>query len=173
MDPTPGRLLVATPALLDPNFWRTVILVIHGGADGHIGLILNRPTMEPLRSHLDDWAEHVVGDGLVHFGGPVEPDIAVSLISGNDGEPTGLVDVVIGDIESPPTGRVTARVFAGYSGWGPGQLEDEIAEGAWFVVEARPEDPFAEPARLWETVLRREGGRLALLSTFPIDVAMN
>jgi putative transcriptional regulator len=66
------------------------------------------------------------------------------------------------------------RIFAGYAGWSTGQLEAEIEEGSWIVVPAEPEDPFlADPGRLWSQVLRRQGGRLAMLATQPEDPALN
>jgi putative transcriptional regulator len=66
------------------------------------------------------------------------------------------------------------RIFAGYAGWGSGQLEAEIEEGAWYVVPAEPQDPFlADPERLWAQVLRRQGGQLAMLATMPAEPGMN
>ena len=66
------------------------------------------------------------------------------------------------------------RVFAGYAGWGSGQLQAEIDEGAWYVLPGEPADPFmADPARLWQAVLRRQGGELALVATYPDDPRLN
>jgi putative transcriptional regulator len=172
VEPTPGRLLVATPALIDPNFWRTVILVIHGDDDGHVGLILNRPTLERVEDHLIEWTQAVSGDAVVHFGGPVEPDVAITLISGERGESTGLSGVSLGDIEAAP-GEGSARVYAGYAGWGGGQLDAEIAEGAWVVVAAEPGDPFDDPDGQWQRVLHRQGGRLGLMANYPLDATLN
>lgn len=173
MEPSAGRLLVATTALVDPNFWRTVILLIHGDGEGHVGLVLNRPTMEPVSSHLEEWSGSVAGEGVVHYGGPVEPDVAIVLVSNGPGEPIGLAGVQLGGFGDPLLRDHPARIYAGYAGWGAGQLASEIAEGAWVVVAADPGDPFDEPEHQWERVLKRQGGRLALMSAYPVDVSMN
>jgi putative transcriptional regulator len=173
VEPTAGRLLVATTALVDPHFWRTVILLIHGDEDGNVGLVLNRPTLEPVRSHLEEWSDSAAGKGMVHYGGPVEPDVAIVLVSNGPGEPIGLAGVRLGDFEDPSLRDHQARIYAGYAGWGGGQLTAEIAEGAWVVVAAYPSDPFDEPEDQWKRVLKRQGGRLALMSAYPLDVSMN
>lgn len=173
VEPSAGRLLVATTALVDPSFWRTVILLIHGDDDGHVGLVLNRPTLEPVASHLEGWSDTSAGDGMVHYGGPVEPDVAIILVSNGPGGSTGLAGVQLGDLDEPAARDHPARIYAGYSGWGASQLPTEIADGAWVVVSAHPSDPFDDPAHQWERVLRRQGGRLALMSTYPLDVSMN
>jgi putative transcriptional regulator len=158
VEPIAGRLLVATTALIDPNFWRTVILVIHADESGHIGLVLNRPTLEPVASHLEEWSGTAVGESVVHYG---------------PGESTGLAGVRLGDLTEPAIRDLPSRIYAGYAGWGPSQLQAEIVEGAWVVVPADPSDPFDDPAQQWERVLKRQGGRLALMSTYPLDVSMN
>ena len=163
---------MATPSLLDPNFWRTVVLLIHGDEDGHVGLILNRPTLAKVEDHLEAWSG-TGEDAHVYFGGPVEPDMAVTLVEGEEGEATGLRSVSIGDATGPPAGGVRARIYAGYAGWGSGQLNAEIAEGAWVVLEANPADPFGEPDGMWHRVLQRQGGKLSLMATFPADASLN
>ncbi len=82
------------------------------------------------------------------------------------------------DLDTPPQlvagGIASFRVFVGYAGWGPGQLQAEIDEGAWYVISAEPADAFdPDPTRLWQAVLRRAGGALALVSTYPDDPALN
>lgn len=80
------------------------------------------------------------------------------------------------DLASDPAAGTAGpvRVFSGYAGWGPGQAEAEVEEGAWFVLEARPDDVFTQvPAELLSNVLRRQGGRVAMLATFPRDPSMN
>lgn len=184
-----GSLLVATPLLADPNFRRTVVLVVeHAPEEGTLGVVLNRPTEVPVSRVLPPWAELASGPSVVFQGGPVALDSALALASvpgedeplgwrGLDGPPAvsriGLVD-----LDAPPEILAAEvrqlRVFAGYSGWATGQLEGEIEQGAWYVVPAEPVDAFAEdPAYLWRTVLRRQGGDLALVATFPDDPAMN
>ncbi len=169
-----GHLLVAAPPLIDPHFWRTVVLMIQHDEDATAGVVLNRPTLERVEDHLDAWTRLVPEPGLVHYGGPVEPQVAIAIVSGDEGEPTGLPGVSLGDLseEGVPSGG-QARIYAGYSGWGEGQLEAEIREGSWYVVPASPSDPFDPHEEQWARVLRRQRGHLALVSTFPDDVTLN
>lgn len=169
-----GRLLVATPLLIDPNFWRTVVLLLQHDEEGSIGVVLNRPTVERVETHIPDWGPVAAKPGIVHFGGPVDPRVAIGLATGIDGEPSGVPGLSLVDLEAPPgTAPAEVRVYSGYSGWGGGQLEAEIAEGSWYVVPASPDDPFDRPEGQWSRVLRRQKGHLALVSTFPDDVDLN
>jgi putative transcriptional regulator len=169
-----GRLLVATPLLIDPNFWRTVILVVEHDESGAIGLVLNRPTTELVATHIPEWGAMATDPGTVHFGGPVEPQVAIGLGSGTIGEPTSLPGVSMVDLEATPSSDGgSVRIYSGYAGWGSAQLETEVAEGSWYVVHAAPDDPFDRPEGQWSRVLKRQRGHLALVSTFPDDVAMN
>jgi putative transcriptional regulator len=179
-----GRLLVATPGLVDPNFFRTVLLVVEHNDEGAAGVILNRPSDTPLESSpLDDWREVAADPPLVFVGGPVSPESAVCLARATPyGSPDGW-EPVIGGLGVLDLGRGLAsvrtvvdrvRVFAGYAGWSPGQLEDEVAEGSWYVLDADPEDALSsQPGGLWRFVLKRQGGKLALVSNFPADATMN
>lgn len=181
--PTKGRLLLATPPLEDPNFDRTVVYMLEHHDDGALGVIINRPMSEELREPLDRWSE--LTSGAVFQGGPVETDalIALALTRQPLTEPTDELAPVSGTIASADltadpafvAARVTAvRIFRGYAGWGPGQLESEIEAGAWLVLDAEPTDVFApDPRDLWRDVLRRQGGRLAWLATAPDDLSMN
>jgi putative transcriptional regulator len=184
-----GRLLVATPMLSDPNFRRTVVLVVeHEPNEGTLGVVLNRPTEVSVGQVLEPWTDLASGPSVVFTGGPVAPTSALALARANgDGDPLGwraldsgpeMSRIGLVDLEAPP--QVLAaeigslRVFAGYAGWGSGQLESEIEEGAWYVLPGRPADPFnADPERLWPEVLRRQGGELALVATFPDDPRLN
>lgn len=180
-----GKLLVASPILLDPNFARTVMLVCRHDADGAFGLVLNRPLPLPIGPHVRAWGLPLVPPDRVFDGGPVEPDAALALVMGcearealNDRwmmEPLpGLGMVNLDQLETARVGLQRARVFSGYAGWGSGQLEGEILEEAWFVVDARYEDAFtANPDRLWHDVLRRQPGELAMFASFPPDPALN
>jgi putative transcriptional regulator len=169
-----GRLLVATPLLIDPNFWRTVVLVLQHGDEGAVGVVLNRPTPEPVEAHIPAWGPVAAAPGTVHFGGPVEPQVAIGLATGVTGDPTGVPGLGIVDLEADPGPELgSVRIYSGYSGWGAGQLEAEIAEGSWYVVPAAPDDPFDRPEGQWARVLRRQHGHLSLVSTFPDDVALN
>lgn len=183
--PTKGRLLVATPPLGDPNFDRSVVYVLEHHDDGALGVVLNRPTGETLAEPLDRWDSLQSPPAAVFRGGPVEPDALIALALA--GEPvTEASDelwpvsgrVASADLTADPAfvaARVSAvRVFRGYAGWGPGQLEGEISAGAWLVVDAEPDDVFApEPDELWRQVLRRQRGRLAWLAAAPDDLTAN
>lgn len=244
-----GRLLVATPLLVDPNFRRTVVLILDHDEDGSLGVVVNRPTTIDVASVLEQWAELTTAPGVVFQGGPVALDSALGLaaITGADGrvpvervngvgshdlgagagtagdsasgpggtdagdsgsgpgteagvtgnpadrepsddekdeedEPLGWRRVRgrIGliDLDAPPqilaAEMSSLRIFAGYAGWGAGQLEAEIDEGAWYVVDAELGDAFvAQPEDLWRAVLRRQPGELAFVATFPDDPSEN
>jgi putative transcriptional regulator len=188
-DSLSGRLLAATPLLGDPNFRRTVILVVEDDKDeGTLGVVLNRPTEVPVGQVLEPWTELVTGPSVVFRGGPVLPNSALALaLARGDDEPLGLRSLAgsplmarIGlvDLKAPPellAGGITSlRVFAGYAGWGAGQLRGEIDEGAWYVLTGEPADAFtADPERLWSSVMRRQGGDLALVATYPDDPVLN
>jgi len=184
-----GRLLAATPRLGDPNFRRAVVLIVEDDVDeGTLGVILNRPTEISLDQVLEPWTELASGPQVVFRGGPISPNsaLALALAHGSD-EPVGwrsldgtpmMSRIGLIDLGAPPellVGGITSmRVFAGYAGWGVGQLRAEIDEGAWFVLQGDPADAFAaDPGRLWQTVLRRQGGDLALVATFPDDPELN
>jgi putative transcriptional regulator len=180
-----GRLLVATPMLGDPNFNRSVILVLDHDESGALGVIVNRPTTVPVAEVLPAWQQFTTEPGVLFQGGPVALDSALGLavLPGvGDEEPLGWRRVVDGlglvDLDVPPQvlvpGMAGLRIFAGYSGWGSGQLEEELAEGAWYVVPGQAHDAFTvEPQQLWRRVLRRQGGDLAFVSTYPDDPSMN
>lgn len=178
-----GRLLVATPALDDPNFERVVILVLDHDEEGALGVVLNRASSVPVRETLDDWAELVAAPPVVFGGGPVEPTAVVALGRANpdvvtDGSTMILERIRLVDLETDPVlaslDLERVRLFAGYAGWAPDQLEDEIDQGAWFAVDAEPGDVFTDdPDGLWHAVLRRQPGDLKLLGTFPADPSQN
>jgi putative transcriptional regulator len=184
-----GRLLVATPLLGDPNFRRTVVLIVdHEADEGTLGVVLNRPTKIPVGQVLQPWTDLVTGPSVVFKGGPVAPNsaLAIASVPGTD-EPVGwraldgvpaLARLGLVDLDAPPGLLADAvegfRVYAGYAGWGPGQLQDEIDEGAWYVLRAEPSDVFIDdPGRLWRTVLQRQGGDMAFLATYPDDPSLN
>ncbi len=184
-----GLLLVATPQLEDPNFRRSVVLVVeHDLEGGTLGVVLNRPTEVPVDRVLPPWAELVTGPSVVFQGGPVALDNALALarLPGED-EPLGwraldggteVARVGLVDLDAPPAllapELLQFRVFAGYAGWSSGQLHAEIEDGAWYLVQAEAGDVFAaDPDRLWQEVLRRQDGDLAFVSTFPEDPTLN
>lgn len=166
-----GRLLIASPVLVDPNFMRSVVMMLQHDAEGTVGVVLNRPTDEEVADHLLEWDEVAVGP--IHYGGPVGPEVAIGIAEGGT-ESVGVIGLGLVDLGEPPDPAVIrAKVYAGYAGWDQGQLEAEIAEGSWYVAAAHPDDPFRPPAAMWAAVLRRQRGPLALVSTFPIEVDMN
>jgi putative transcriptional regulator len=179
-----GRLLVASPMLEDDNFRRTVILILDHGTDGALGLVVNRPMQVDVSSVLPAWQPYTTAPGRLFQGGPVQLDSALGLVAlpGNGQEPVGI-RLLIGsiglvDLDAPPeviaSGLAGLRIFAGYAGWGAGQLEGEVEEGAWYVVDSEPRDAFSDnPERLWRDVLRRQRGRLSMLSTYPDDPTQN
>ncbi len=169
-----GRLLVATPALVDPNFARAVVLLIDHDEEGSLGLVLNRPTPVGVGDVLLPWATLAGVPDVVFQGGPVSLDSAlgVAVIPGDEG-PLGWrrVHGAIGlvDLDAPPELLAAAlgslRIFAGYAGWGPGQLEGEIQQNAWLSVPADDRLLFAAaPDRLWREALAKLHVDPALLS---------
>jgi putative transcriptional regulator len=166
-EPVAGSLLVATPLLVDPNFARSVVLVLRHAADGTLGVILNRPTAIPVAEYLPDWEAVTSAPAVVFQGGPVEPEVGLGLaVRGS------AIDLV--DIEAGPADEQPVRIFAGYAGWGAGQLDSELAEGAWFVLRSRPSDLTTDrPLDLWPTVLRRQRSDVGVYATYPPDPRMN
>lgn len=161
-----GRLLVALPTLIDPNFHRSVVHVLeHDPAAGALGIIVNRPSWLEVSEHLPDLADAVIPPAVVFIGGPVQREVALTVVRDDRGFPTL--------IEEPETTQ-PCRVFSGYAGWGIGQLEGEISEGSWHVADSEPDDVFrTHPESLWSDVWRRQSGRLQMLATFPADLRAN
>lgn len=187
-----GRLLVATPALADPNFDRAVVLLLDHDEEGSLGVVLNRPTPVGVEDILEPWAALAGEPGVVFQGGPVSLDSALGVAvvpgeagDGADGDEDGPLGwrrvygaIGLVDLEAPPellsAELGSLRIFAGYAGWGPGQLEEELVEGAWYVVECEPGDVSSPaPERLWRSVLRRQRNELAMVATYPDDPSMN
>lgn len=185
-----GRLLVANPLLPDPNFDRTVVLLLAYGDEGAVGLVLNRPSQMDVADPLSQWEHLAASPAVVFLGGPVQHQAVICLARpGENGTGPGGADGVDGWTEvAPEVGTVDleldpddvaaslreVRIFAGYAGWAAGQLESEVTAGAWWVVDAEPDDPFVpDPGELWKRVLRRQSGALRLVSYFPDDPAMN
>ena len=183
-----GRLLVATPLLGDPNFDRTVVLLIEHGPDGAVGVVLNRPGSTEVTDALPGWGDLAAEPAVLFTGGPVQGNVLLGLgeVAAGAGQPASGDDSwrpLVGPVGTvnlghPPAdgagGLQRVRLFAGYAGWDPGQLEDEIKARAWFVVDARPDDALTDrPAELWSAVLRRQRGNLRLLARYPRDPALN
>lgn len=181
---SPGQLLVAAPALSDPNFSDSVVLVLDSDADGTLGVILNRPSPVSIGEVLPQWRGIPSDPDVLFRGGPVSTDgaLAVGILTRGDDEPVGFRRVVdlfgVVDLDAPTeltAGAIAGmRVYAGYAGWGAGQLADEIARGDWLVVPAIASDiTRADVTTLWRDVLRRQPGELAWNATRPVDPEMN
>jgi putative transcriptional regulator len=185
-DDLTGRLLVASPQLGDPNFDRSVVLLLDHGPEGALGVVLNRPTGLPVDEILDAWRAEALATppGVVFRGGPVSPDAVIGLARTEaddaDGsrwrlvlDGVGTVDLAVAPDDQPvPVAGV--RMFAGYAGWSPDQLEEELREGAWIVVDPLVTDVFTTEAdTLWHDVLQRQGGTLALLAAYPPHPSVN
>lgn len=179
-----GKLVVAQPSLLDPNFARTVVLILDHGEDGAVGVVLNRPTETGLSQALPQWERFAAQPNVVFVGGPVvEEGTAICLSRARKVTETEAWKPLIGGVGTLDVNRAPEeigaeieelRLFAGYAGWGKGQLEAEIAAGGWFVVDAKPVDGFTnDPAGLWRAVLGRQRGMLAWFANFPPHAGMN
>ena len=169
-----GQLLIAAPSLFD-YFRRTVILVIEHTEKGAMGVVLNRPSDTTVAEAVSALAELADADEVVRVGGPVSPEAVVALgdFEDPDDAGTGVVGSLgLIDPDAPDPALRRLRVYAGYAGWGPGQLDGEIEEGAWIVDSADPEDPFKD-GDLWAEALQRKGGVYSLLATMPSDPSLN
>jgi len=192
-----GRLLVAAPLLSDPNFERTVVLIVEHDGDGTVGLVLNRPSSIPVVEAVASWVvvTSLAPPAVIFGGGPVAPDVAMGLGRVRHQPPlvgdVGLVDLGAQPGQPPASdepgrsGRPARpggegdpdhpmRLFAGYAGWGPSQLSDELDAGAWYVVDAEESDVLSpQPSVLWRQVLRRQRSALRMLAAFPPDPSNN
>lgn len=179
-----GIFLIAAPSLLDPNFRRTVVLLCEYHKQGAMGLIVNRPSRTKLSEVLPDLNGQAVGESLVHIGGPVSRQAI--LILHRLGDIPGARDVVDGvRLGGEPEALTRAlhqgdwraedlRLYAGYAGWGAGQLDQEMVQGGWITCTAQARYVFElPPARIWPTLLGELGGRYRLLSAFPLDPSLN
>jgi putative transcriptional regulator len=181
MESARGQLLIAGPGLIDPNFWRTVVLVIEHTDEGALGLVLNRPSETSVGDAVPQLEELVDTDDQLFIGGPVQPSSVIVLAQFEDASDSALLafdDVGVLATGSSPddlaVGVRRARAFVGHSGWGPGQLESELERSDWILEQARHEDAFAQqPRELWIDVLMRKGGSYALLARMPPDPSVN
>jgi putative transcriptional regulator len=180
MDALTGQLLIAGPGLFDPNFRRTVLLIGHHDADGAVGVVLNRSLEVPVSEAVPALSHLVPAGEPVYLGGPVQPEGVVVIADFADTDRAELLAVgTIGFLppESDPdiaTVIRRARVFAGYAGWGAGQLEVELQDDSWIVEPARPHDIFhPKPERLWDDVLRRKGSAFDTVRLMPADPSLN
>ena len=181
MDSLRAQLLVASPQLVDPNFARTVVLITEHNDEGAMGIILNRPattTVTEAAPELEDLVEP--GDD-VFVGGPVQPSSVIVLAEWDAPNEAAVpifdgIGFVGADADPDELARTVsrARVFAGFAGWSPGQLEMELERDDWILEPALPEDVFARaPEQLWSDVLDRKGGEYALVARMPLDPSLN
>jgi putative transcriptional regulator len=167
--------------LPDPNFARTVVLVCEHSEDGALGLVLNRGGELLVAESAPELAALIEDEAVIDAGGPVQPDALLVLAEFDDASHAAIP--VIGtvglmgdgsDIDELAAVTRRARVFAGYAGWGPGQLDAELAREDWFVAPAGIDDIFDPDAdELWRRVLSRKGGHFAVVARMPIDPSVN
>ena len=174
-----GKLIVSSPSLNDPNFRKTVVLIAHHDDEGAMGLVLSRPS-DVAAGDAVPLIERLPGaDDPVFVGGPVQPEALMVLAQFEDVTDAAApimdgLGFMPADSEPDDLSIVRMRLFAGYSGWGVGQLEQELAEASWIVVDAEPGDAFADdPDELWRTVVHRKGGAFELMENMPFDPGMN
>ena len=176
-----GRLIVASPTLVDPNFRKTVVLIAEHSVEGAMGLVLNRRTPASVADAAPHLAELAGEDAAVFVGGPVERGtvfVLADFVEPSDAGTLVLWDVGLLVPDADPRGAShnarQARVFAGYAGWDPGQLEDELDEEAWILADPAAEDIFTDaPEQLWRRVLRRKGGQYGVIALMPDDPRLN
>lgn len=176
-----GKLLLASPTLLDPNFSRTVVLIAEHDDDGAMGLVLNRPAEATIAEAAPELEEIVDGQEPLFVGGPVQPTAVIVLAAFVEPRSAGLLirdDVGFlsaqEDLAASRAATERLRVFAGHAGWGPGQLDDELEREDWIVEDPLPEEIFAaDPEELWSSVLTRKGGTFALVARMPLDPSLN
>jgi putative transcriptional regulator len=181
VDSVRGQLLIAGPDLQDPNFWRTVVLVVEHSDAGALGLVLNRPSESRVCEAVPQLTRLADPEDEVLVGGPVGQSAVIVLADFEDPDEAALiafdsVGVLAGGSPTDQLGAGVrrARVFAGHSGWGPGQLDGELERGDWILEPARYSDAFTEqPAELWSQVLERKGGSYALVARMPLDPSLN
>jgi putative transcriptional regulator len=179
VDSLQGKLLVSSPSLVDPNFRKTVVLIAHHDDDGAMGLVLSRPSDVPALDAVPALEGLPGADGPVFVGGPVQPEAFMVLAEFDDVDQAAApimahLGFMPADAEPEELSIRRLRLFAGYSGWGAGQLEAELDESSWIVVDALTDDAFApDPDELWRSVLHRKGGPFSLMETMPFDPGLN
>lgn len=179
-----GTFLVAAPQLKDPNFRQTVVLICEHGSGGSLGLVINRRTDQHIAEILPQATGLHEKAGFVYVGGPVQKDNLLILhrMGLEVPESRPIFDGVClgGDLvtleEAFTRGEEDGlvRVYMGYAGWAPGQLQFELATGSWLVLPADMKMVFArDPLSIWPTILRAQGGAFTLYATMPPDPALN
>jgi putative transcriptional regulator len=180
VDSARGQLLIAGPGLVDPNFWRTVVLIVEHSDEGALGLVLNRPSETTVGEAVSELEQLLEPEDPLYVGGPVQPSALIVLAEFEQPAEAALIafeDVGVlasGAQEDPDLSVRRGRAFVGHAGWGPGQLDDEVERGDWILEPARREDAFTgTPLELWSEVLTRKGGSYALVARMPPDPSVN
>lgn len=168
----PG-FLIAVPQLLDPNFYHAVVLLIEHTAEGAMGLTINHPTNRSIKSLYDQMGRpwHGTDRDMLMRGGPVQQEQAWILHGPgcSAGATYRVTDGIflntsLDALDELTRSRAPFRFLVGYAGWGPGQLDREIQEGAWILSDVDPELVFVTPSEdVWEASLRRMGIDPAML----------
>lgn len=174
---TRGRLLSASPSLLDENFARAVVFMLEHSVEGALGLVLNQPSELPAIELFPGWGTHASAPAQMFRGGPVSMSSVICLATASPLTVPAYHPITdeIGtiDLDGDPgeaAGVSGLRLFAGYASWGPGQLEGELADDAWFVFDAEPGDVTApNPEQLWWDVFARQAGPVRRLANYPAD----
>jgi putative transcriptional regulator len=177
VDSSRGQLLIAGPTLSDPNFQRTVVLIVEHSEEGALGLVLNRPSQTTVGEAVTELDPLVDAEDSLYIGGPVGQSALIVLAEFEDVDRAALIafaDVgIVGSEETSPETR-RGRAFAGHAGWAPGQLDSELERGDWILEPAQREDAFTgDPDALWQMVLTRKGGSYALVARMPPDPSVN
>jgi len=179
VDSLKGKLLVSSPSLIDPNFRKTVVLIAHHDDEGALGLVLSRPSDVAASEAIPSLEGLPGAESPVFVGGPVQPQAFMALAEFTDLDDAAApifdhVGFMSADAEPETLSIRRVRLFAGYAGWGAGQLEAELAEPAWIVVPAESDDPFVDdPDELWRVAVNRGGGSLSLMKNMPFDPHLN
>jgi putative transcriptional regulator len=165
---------------VDPNFWRTVVLIVEHSDEGALGLVLNRPSETTVGEAVTELEHLLDPDDSLYVGGPVQPSALIVLAEFDEPGEAALIafeDIGVlanGAQEDPSLSVRRGRAFVGHAGWGPGQLDDEVERGDWILEPARREDAFTgQPLDLWSAVLTRKGGSYALVARMPPDPSVN
>lgn len=177
-----GDLLLSEPHMSDPNFERTVVLVCSDDDGGHVGFVLNKPIKSV---SLSDVLDGIDVDGFeLYMGGPVEqnllqfihsygPELEGSLKIAEGLYWGGNFDQLKGLMAANAIPKDSIRFFVGYSGWGEGQLSDEMKEHSWILAKDKTQLVFDQPDQLWKRILKSMGGKYRLMANYPIDPRLN
>ena len=170
MNDLTGHLLVAIPELSDRNFFRSVVLLIHHGEDGASGVVLNRPSNHLVKDIWEEVAGHSTDcDHPIHIGGPVDGPM-IALHQSPDLAEVQVVEGVYLSMDCEKINELveeasaSLRLYSGYSGWGPGQLDGEMRQGGWLALPATKDHVFSDDEALWKNVCHQIGNDILVPS---------